>query len=253
MATLLFHWHADGKLNTFQKIHLYYFHKYKHLFDEIRISLANDNTKDIDLINETIKWFDIDQITNIKFNVIPNHKIYRESQTFNDNIFGENAINDLTFFAHSKKSDYGNLLSISYWIASMWFFNLENSNTILTKLKNENYVCSGILKTFIPNWKGQKYGWHYSGAFYWFNPIELRKCNPIISKDRFYVETILGRYFPSNLAYDSNNCNMNNLPNKFHHDNYLNLQNDIKYLFDEELFNKFEEEFQNVLKTINSK
>ena len=251
MATLLLHWHVTNELNKFQKLHLYYFEKYAKIFDMIIISLSIDDTDNYKLIEKTKNYFTILTDKNIDFQIIKNDPINRESETFINNILNNNDINDLTFFAHSKKSDYGNDLSVLYWIASMWFFNLENYKDFTDKIIKGKFVSSGILKTYIDNWKGQKYGWHYSGAFYWFDPNKIRSYNPPKEKNRFYVESLFGRLFDSNLALESNYFDHPE-KDKIHDLNaYLTLPKKLKYMFEPRLYEKFESELKEFLKNVS--
>ena len=70
-------------------------------------------------------------------------------------------------------------------------------------------------------------------------------------KDRFYVESLFGRLFDSNLALESNYFDH---PEKYKiHDlnAYLTLPENLKYMFKPKLYEKFESELKEFLENVS--
>ena len=202
--------------------------KYSYIFDEARIILSIDDTKNFQLINKIEHLFlDMGFNGNVSFSVHKNDE-YRESRIVKSEIadklkdYGE----DLVFFAHGK--GYSNLdtgyekASMLHWIIGCYYLSLEFIQEGINLITGMNtFSAYGSFPLVQPGEKklpgdylskdeqylGRiKYHWCYSGTFFWLNPAKLydhlaifRQETPLIF-DRYYSEKYLGNV----MSYEGN-------------------------------------------------
>lgn len=257
---LIFHWYDNNldELNLFQKIHLYYFNKFKHIFDKIVISISTNNMNNNEHINNIKKLFIDDNTNDIDFRLINNDPDLREASTFKKFILDSDEFdNDYVFFAHSKQTDYTNTPeSLSLWIGVMWYFNLTNLNDTIKKINNKTkYISSGVIKACMgEGWQEHnkcKYDHIYAGTFFWLNMKKFKAINiDTTNVNRFFVENIFANNIENQYCATSNNCDTNMLflvDGGF--DPYRNMKNMLPVLFtDTKLVESFNEDFNIIFK-----
>lgn len=206
---LIFYWYIPEYFwHDIYDTHIEYLKKYNNVFDKITFALSLDDVNNTELIEKTKqKLTNNVQCSKIKFLICQNDKDLRESKYFYEKIvskldcFG----NDAIFFAHNKgvSSTYVSHDELISWIKQMYDVNLDTNN-IDKFINNEDIYCCGTRKitNSFPEWFGvHKYGWHFSGAFFWLKPYNIfeymQKHDVALPQNqRYFTEGFLGNVFP---------------------------------------------------------
>lgn len=200
--------------------------RYSYIFDCADFYLSIDDTNNYELINKVENL-----IINLGFNKdiafhIHQNDEYRESAVVKEEIadkIGE--INDLIFFAHGK--GFTNLEvyeenSMIHWLLGCYYLSLEfyeegislitGMNTfsafgsfplVLEKRKHPESDMLAMEELYLGR---IKYGWCFSGTFFWINPPKIYDHMQIFKQDiprifdRYYSEKFLGNI----MSYNSN-------------------------------------------------
>lgn len=167
----------NGEVGKINEIHLRCLKEYIHIFDEVMFVITMDDTNNIKLINEVkgkiLDFFIKGQIT---IRIEKNTKL-REAVTFYKEVVKKLGEDDLVFFAHNKgitniKKD--NKESIYYWIYGMYFYCLNFIDDVESALIGDNGISYGAFFAQCKLNKCIKYGWMYSGNFYWLNSKKVK-------------------------------------------------------------------------------
>ena len=206
---LVYHLYVpNGEFGSFMDVHWNCLRYYSHLFTESIFVLCMENPEDFDRIKSIEKHIIGLGFNNVIFKVIKNSQ-YREGLTLKNEVVDKmNDIDGLTFFAHSKGDS--NLMSdnsdnLGYWISSMYYYNLEFLDIVKYKLIEGFYLASGFLVFVNKNILNNKFGYCFSGSFFWMNTQRLYDYIKLYGNgdtdylkifDRVYAENFIG-----NVAY----------------------------------------------------
>lgn len=199
---------------------------YIHIFDVADFYLSLDDVSDYELINKVEKaLLDFGFGKDIYFHIHQNDK-YRESAIVKEEIADKlkEMDKELVFFAHGK--GYTNLdvydeTSMLHWLIGCYYLSLEFVDEAINLLcGNQTFISFGSFplvldKKSLPDdylktnelYLGRiKYGWCYSGTFFWLYPDKLVDHMEIFRQDvpklfdRYYSEKFLGNV----MSYASN-------------------------------------------------
>lgn len=182
--------------------HLFLLDKYKSIFNgRIIITIGTDdeiNPENISKLSSLFSFFE-----NAEIDVIKNDSENRESASFIEQLKklkGNYHKESLTFYGHTKGSTYQFNPFVQKWMTSMYYFNLENLETVYLQFK-DGKLFSGIFKLNFPCPPWVMVNHHYSGTFFWMNTDKLFSQNnwQDFQKGRFEVESYPGK-FDSNLC-----------------------------------------------------
>jgi len=213
---LLFYWYipSNGIYAKSYDFHLYCLNKYKDRFNNETFILSIDDLSRTDLINEAKERLKI-IFPNAEFQILQNNPNIRESSTVYHLLKDLEKYNGNIFFGHSKGASNNQIGELYEWIYSLYYFNLNDIDLVDNKLNS--HLSVGTLKKIFDfksfaifnqlDFDINKYFWHYSGTFFWINPVKLNKFlkdnNIEIDKrvHRWYSETVLGNLYHSKYAY----------------------------------------------------
>lgn len=248
--------------------------RYSYIFDQADFFLSIDDVDNYTLINKVEnEILGLGFKKNLSFTIHQNDS-YRESAVIKEEIADKlEDLEDLIFFGHGK--GFTNLEnydedSMVHWLLGCYYMSLEfvdegiklitGMNTFSTfgsfplvlekRSSEDDYLAQNEL------YLGRiKYGWCYSGTFFWINPpklydhMQIFKQKPPKIFDRYYSEKFLGNV----MSYASNATG--------YHLRYLysgnNMYNDgvaeecIKFILNEDeipAYYKFREEILNAVK-----
>lgn len=252
--------------------------KYAHIFDNAKIILSLDDTKDYDLINKVEHLFvDLGFKGNVSF-VIHKNDEYRESMVFKEELADKlYDLDGLVFFGHGK--GFSNLdtgyekQSMLHWIVGDYYLSLEfmeeaenlitGMNTFSTYgafplvLKKREFDDDHLSKD--EQYLGRiKYNWCYSGTFFWINPARIYDHLAIFKQeipkihDRYYSEKFLGNV----MSFESNACG-HNLMYLWHTNNMYNdgvAESCVTFILrDEKEIKKYYEFYNGILKEVKDR
>lgn len=223
---LVFHCYINNgwKENRVNKIHFQCLQYFSYVFNEIIFVIVVDDIDDINTIYDVESYIlSLRICPNIKF-IIKKNNLFRDSQTFYDEIAQKlKEMDGLTFFAHNKgltnyidqslsKSD------VEKWITSMYFgglSNIEEAEYMMTEGRLISYgslLCKcdeDTVEDYIYRRRQYFLGenmFNYIGTFFWVNAPVLcdymkntKKELPHLN-DRWYAENFLSNIISFDFA-----------------------------------------------------
>ena len=208
--------------------------------------------------------------------VIHQNDEWRESAVLKEYLVDRlNSINDMIFFAHGK--GFTNLEqyeedSMIHWLLGCYYLSLEFMDEVDSILEGTSTFSTYGSFPLVMNKKDTnddyldpndiylgriKYGWCYSGTFFWINPSRLTDHLAVFKQetprihDRYYSEKFLGNV----MSYPSNATG--------HHYRYLfssnNMYNDgvaescIKFILDESEYAEYYRFREEILKEVEKR
>lgn len=261
---LIFHFYLTNgwKEHHINKIHFYCLKYFAYAFNEVNFIIAMDNINDTKTIYDFENYIlSLNLCVNITFKIKQN-TIFRDSQTFYDEIAVKlKDLDGLTFFAHNKgftnftDSDY-KVENIEKWVTAMYYGCLSRVEEMEHSLTDDRKISYGTLFISInkdcchkeeldlhlgKNW------YFYMGTFFWLNcgviNDFLNKQNVAVPtmNDRWYAENFFSNiieckhcgYFDGRFTFDYLGGGWGNIdsPIKFsfgdHLDDYLNFHNKV--------------------------
>lgn len=208
-----FYVNDDSFDNIINKLHFKLLKRYIHIFDEVIFCVIIDDRDRIDLIQKIEEFIISIYHKKLTFKIYDNTE-YRESLVFYNEIAAKiENLDGYTFFGHNKGiSDEGLPYYIQMWVAAMYYFNLELSNTLSA---DNSSVFYGALKSDCVEKCEEKYyetilpkhKWCYCGTFFWGKYQELyrlleHRCEKIpLLTNRWYSEMFPGEVSESNYGH----------------------------------------------------
>ena len=227
--------------------------KYSHIFDFADFYLSIDDVNNYELINKVENLLiNVGFKKNISFTIHQNDD-YRESEVIKEELVDKlKDIDDLVFFAHGK--GFTNLTmydetSMLHWLVGCYYLSLEFADEAVALITGMNTFMSYgsfplvMKQKELPDdyltkdelYLGRiKYGWCYSGTFFWVNPPRLVDHMAIFRQevpkmhDRYYSEKFLGNV----MSFESN-ATGHNLRYLYHTNNMYNdgvAENCIRFI-----------------------
>ena len=207
---LKYYWYIakDGWHNIYDT-HLRNLAYFKDVFDEydfiISVDYGIDNGA---FVNMTIKRLK-EIFPDARFWLYQNDPETRESNYFYHEIvekidtFGDDVA---IFFAHNKGagSTYCPLIDCEMWVDTMYYYNLNNVDSLLS---DEKICMVGHYKQIANLLPYCKYGWQYPGTFFWIVPSRVKNFVKNTNKslpnwiDRYSTEGFAGAIFRKDDPY----------------------------------------------------
>lgn len=258
--------------------HLECLRHYIHIFDAVDFYLSIDDVNNYELINKIEKTIlDFNFGKDICFYIHHNDD-YRESVIVKEQIADKlkTMDNEIVFFAHGK--GYTNLemyeeTSMLHWLIGCYYLSLEFMDEVSELLDGGNtFISYGSFplvldKKSLPDdylltnelYLGRiKYGWCYSGTFFWLYPDKLVSHMEIFRQefpklfDRYYSEKFLGNV----MSYKSN-ATGHALKYLFPNNNMYNngvAEDCIRFLLgDDESISKYYDFFNKIINDVKEK
>lgn len=217
--TLVYHIYLseDIETNLAYKINAECLKHYINKFDNIKYVMVMDNINDKELRLKGIKYvLDISFSGNIDIIFRPNTEI-GEAATVRDYVVNEDNKNEIIFFCHTKGigafknvNEKTNLDSITNWILTMYFYNLNFINEVEDIFMGRKGPIEAFYGTLLMILRDvQKYPiflpkQHYSGSFCWVNKPFLNKIKDSFSyKDYKFTNRYDAEFFPGYVFKDS--------------------------------------------------
>jgi len=207
---LLYYWFVpDFCWCHLYNIHLKNISMYKNRFDEIRFVIAsNGDSENVELTVDRLKSV----VPEAEFSFYGNDKELRESNYFYNEVvakLSDFSKDELIFFAHNKgvASWYVDKDSLIYWIDFMYWANLYDISFLSSFYDNIELCTAGTYFTDdYKYWSFMKYGWHYSGTYFWFSPNRvlkhIEKFNENVpGNSRYFTEGFFGSVIENDDKY----------------------------------------------------
>jgi hypothetical protein len=180
----------NGIINN---IHYTCLEHYKHVFDEVFICIALNDTEDHELIrmiqNKFLDIFNGGQ-QKITFKIIKNNRHFRECVFFHEEIIDKLPERDIVFFAHNKGLtniyfENINKESLFHWIVGLYYASLQDIQDMMFSLTEDLHLTYGSFPT---RCNGR---FIYTGTFYWLNCKRIHSLydKKYIMTDRFTAES----------------------------------------------------------------
>lgn len=219
---LVFHFYIgkEGINTECNRLHFKCLEYYaKNVFDKVVFCIAVDNAEERkeDILELEEKIIGIFNTKEIEFKVVDNTYL-RDSRTFYDEVATKlSSTEEIVFFGHNKGTTNVNVFDrekILKWVAAMYFACFSDLAEVEKSLTDFRSVAYGgllniVSERLLDKWKLLrkelgKYGYLYTGTFFWLNPrvlneyivnngLELPQVN-----DRWYAENFLANIVPQN-------------------------------------------------------
>lgn len=188
--------------NTMLHFNMRELSKYINRFDRKIIKISTDDPeKSKELVDKFFTGIDAD------IRIYKNDKHLQETVGFHEaitTVVNEDPLGYTFIAAANGVSREGHELqkNIKAWVTCMNSFLVATEKRIQTCIQKlqEGFACCGTFKKPEP-FKDSK--WHYSGMFAWINNQYIKSMDDwwVVPKNRHGVETYLGSFVPSYLAY----------------------------------------------------
>lgn len=269
---LVYHFYAPEGFETHPvyRIHQYLLKKYNEIFNEALFVIAVDNIDDKEQIKKAKTFLLECDFNNIEFRVEKNDYLY-EVSTFDKYILQKlDALDGMTFFAHSKGiKDYHegekSIEAIYMWIFSLYYLSLKfykEGEKMMFATSEDACFFGGLLAKYKEKERIDKHfpknNAMYIGTFYWMNCKQIYSAHkneiPYVY-NRFYAENFPGSIcHPYNFELYSHNYMM--VKGEFTENNpiFRSVEETIKYaevLLTDDEFVEFKEEYNEMKKELN--
>lgn len=198
--TLIYHVYLsdDIETNLAYKINAECLKYYINNFDNVKYVIVMDNLDDLELRIKGINY-----VSNIKFKgnvdiIFRKNTELGEAATVRDYVVNTNENNEAIFFCHTKgitafksNDEKVNLNSITNWILSMYFYNLNFIDEVIECFQGKKGPIEAFYGTLLmvlslkekyPIFLPKK---HYSGSFYWINKPFINKIKHDFNYDNY--------------------------------------------------------------------
>ena len=201
---IVFHFYVPQNWRDIRviRLHLNCLAYYSFIFDEATFIISVDDESNEALIAEFEHEILNCGFINVRFKVMNNYySLYEATTLYNEILNKLNDLYGLTFFGHSKgigNEIFGqaNFDQLFEWICGLYFLTLDEYNVAQGNLLGYRGISYGPYKYLNEDVTNNKYGWMYSGTFFWLN---ARKLDEYLKQKRIKIEPPFDRFFSEQL------------------------------------------------------